>query len=241
MMSVGEAAKACGVSVRTLHHYDAIGLVRPSVVSDAGYRLYDAQAIARLQTVLFYKELGFPLKDIARMMDSPSFDMRQSLKDHRSLLLLQRERLNQLIALVDATMGGEEMKKIQTTQADIEQAKARYAQEAKERWGHTPEWRAQQSRQPSPQEELSAAQHADAIFADFAALVGAAPDDPAVQALVARWQAHISQHHYPCCKEILGSLGEMYVADERFTANLDRFGPGTAQLMSDAIRTFCQA
>lgn len=241
MMSVGEAAKACGVSVRTLHHYDAIGLVRPSVVSDAGYRLYDAQAIARLQTVLFYKELGFPLKDIARMMDSPSFDMRQSLKDHRSLLLLQRERLNQLIALVDATMRGKEMKKIQTTQADIEQAKARYAQEAKERWGHTPEWQAQQSRQPSPQEELSAAQQADAIFADFAALVGTAPNDPAVQALVARWQEHISQHHYPCSKEVLGSLGEMYVADERFTANLDRFGPGTAQLMSDAIRTYCQA
>lgn len=241
MMSVGEAAKACGVSVRTLHHYDAIGLVRPSVVSDAGYRLYDAQAIARLQTVLFYKELGFPLKDIARMMDSPGFDMRQSLADHRSLLLLQRERLNQLIALVDATMRGKEMKKIQTTQADIEQAKARYAQEAKERWGHTPEWQAQQSRQPSPQEELSAAQQADAIFADFAALVGTAPNDPAVQALVARWQEHISQHHYPCSKEVLGSLGEMYVADERFTANLDRFGPGTAQLMSDAIRTFCQA
>ena len=241
MMSVGEAAKACGVSIRTLHHYDAIGLVRPSVVSDAGYRLYDAQAIARLQTVLFYKELGFPLKDIARMMDSPGFDMRQSLADHRSLLLLQRERLNQLIALVDATMGGKDMKKIQTTQADIEQAKARYAQEAKERWGHTPEWQAQQSRQPSPQEELSAAQQADAIFADFAALVGAAPDDPAVQALVARWQDHISQHHYPCSKEVLGSLGEMYVADERFTANLDRFGPGTAQLMSDAIRTYCQA
>ncbi len=241
MMSVGEAAKACGVSIRTLHHYDAIGLVRPSVVSDAGYRLYDAQAIARLQTVLFYKELGFPLKDIARMMDSPGFDMRQSLADHRSLLLLQRERLNQLIALVDATMRGKEMKKIQTTQADIEQAKARYAQEAKERWGHTPEWQAQQSRQPSPQEELSAAQQADAIFADFAALVGTAPNDPAVQALVARWQEHISQHHYPCSKEVLGSLGEMYVADERFTANLDRFGPGTAQLMSDAIRTFCQA
>lgn len=240
MMSVGEAAKVCGVSVRTLRHYDAIGLVKPSALSEAGYRLYDAAALARLQTVLFYRELGFPLADIGRMLSSPGFDLNASLRDHRRVLLMQRRRLDELIDLVDTTMKGETMKPIKTTQADIDKAKELYAAEAKERWGHTPEWQAANSKNLSPQAELTAAQEADAIFAAFAGKVGTSPDDPAVQALVKQWQDHISAHHYPCSKQILASLGEMYVGDARFTANLDRFGPGTAQLMSEAIRVYCR-
>lgn len=132
------------------------------------------------------------------------------------------------------------MKTVKTTLEDIQQAKAKYAKEVKERWGYTNAYQQSEKAQRTDEQQLSAAQEADAIFAKFAEQVGNDPADDAVQALVKRWQDHITAHHYPCSREILAGLGEMYTADERFTQNLDRFGAGTAQLMRDAIRVYCE-
>lgn len=239
MRSIGETASLLGVSVRTLRHWESCGLIAPTQVSQAGYRFYDDTALARLQLVLFYRDLGIALSHIARMLDAPGFDLNATLREHRDLLLLKRQRLDEMIDMVEATIERKSMKPIKTTMKDIQDAKKRYAKEAQERWGHTEAWKQSTAVERTQVQELEAAQGADAIFSAFAELAGTDPAEPKVQALVQRWQEHISAHHYPCSKEILAGLGEMYTGDERFTQNLDRFGPGTAQLMSDAIRIYC--
>ncbi len=235
-LSIGEAADRLGVSVRTLRWYDEIGLVKPTAVGENGYRYYDGPALALLQQVLFYRELGLPLKEIGDLLQAPDAARRKALLAHRQLLQLKRARLDDLLRLVDDTLGGTTMTRPTVTQADIDAAKARYADEARARWGHTDAWRASEQRPVTADVQ----QQAEEIFAKFAALRGADPADPALQALVAEWQEHITAHHYPCSKEILAGLGQMYVEDERFTDNLDRHGAGTAKLMAEAIRVYCQ-
>ena len=232
-LSIGQAAQMLGVSVRTLRHYDEIGLVKPTQVGENGYRYYDREAMALLQQVLFYRELGLALKDIQPLLQAPETERRRALEAHRHLLELKKQQLEGLLQLVDDTLGGNHMTKPKITQADVEAAKTQYAAEAKERWGHTDAWKQSQGKTPD-------AGQMDAIFAGFAALRHKDPAAPEVQAQVQRWQQFITDTMYTCTDEILAGLGQMYVCDERFTANLDKFGEGTAKLMSDAIAIYCK-
>ena len=232
-LSIGDAAQRLGVSVRTLRHYDEIGLVKPTQVGENGYRYYDREAMALLQQVLFYRELGLPLKEIGPLLQAPETQRRKALEAHRHLLELKKQQLEGLLQLVDDTLGGKTMQKPKITQADIDAAKEQYAAEAKERWGHTDAWKQSQGKTPN-------AAKMDEIFQGFAALLGTDPADRAVQAQVKTWQQFITDNLYPCTDEILAGLGQMYVCDERFTANLDKYGEGTAKLMSDAIKIYCK-
>ena len=231
--SIGQAARMLDVSVRTLRHYDEIGLVKPAEVGENGYRYYDREAMALLQQVLFYRELGLPLKEIGPLLQAPETQRRKALEAHRHLLELKKQQLEGLLQLVDDTLGGKTMQKPKITQADIDAAKEQYAAEAKERWGHTDAWKQSQGKTPN-------AAKMDEIFQGFAALLGTDPADRAVQAQVKTWQQFITDNLYPCTDEILAGLGQMYVCDERFTANLDKYGEGTAKLMSDAIKIYCK-
>ena len=232
-LSIGDAAQRLGVSVRTLRHYDEIGLVKPTQVGENGYRYYDREAMALLQQVLFYRELGMSLKEIGPLLQAPEAQRRKALEAHRHLLELKKQQLEGLLQLVDDTLGGKTMQKPKITQADIDAAKEQYAAEAKERWGHTDAWKQSQGKTPN-------AAKMDEIFQGFAALLGTDPADRAVQAQVKTWQQFITDNLYPCTDEILAGLGQMYVCDERFTANLDKYGEGTAKLMSDAIKIYCK-
>ena len=232
-LSIGDAAQRLGVSVRTLRHYDEIGLVKPTQVGENGYRYYDREAMALLQQVLFYRELGMSLKEIGPLLQAPETQRRKALEAHRHLLELKKHQLEGLLQLVDDTLGGKTMQKPKITQADIDAAKEQYAAEAKERWGHTDAWKQSQGKTPN-------AAKMDEIFQGFAALLGTDPADGAVQAQVKTWQQFITDNLYPCTDEILAGLGQMYVCDERFTANLDKYGEGTAKLMSDAIKIYCK-
>ena len=241
-LSIGALSRLSGVSIRALHHYDRIGLLRPSEVGNAGYRYYDDEAIERLWQILFYRELDFPLSDIAGILSSPSFDRTRALKEHRTLLLQKRERLDRLIDLVSNAMKGEttmEFKPFDSSKYD--ETRKQYAEEAKTRWGETEAYRESAWRTAKYSDEDFARIQAQsgALFAEFAALAGTDPADARVQALVGRWQALISESYYFCTDEILAGLGQMYVADERFTKNIDQFGAGTAKLMSDAIAVYC--
>lgn len=240
-LSVGETAKRMGISVRTLHYYDQIGLLAPSAISEAGYRFYDDAALERLQQILFFRELELSLDEIRAMLENPHYDKRATLENHRSLLMLKRRRLDELITLVEATIGGKTMKQPETTPEMIRKAKEGYAREARERWGNTEAYQESEKRHAtySDEKENVIAREADEIFAAFAAIRKSDPAGSEAQALVARWQAHISAYHYPCTREILAGLGEMYTGDARFMANIDRFGEGTAQFMHDAINVFC--
>ncbi len=231
-LSIGQAAEILGVSVRTLRHYDQIGLVKPAHVGENGYRYYDREAMALLQQVLFYRELGFALEKIKPLLQAPETERRRALESHRALLELKKQQLEGLLQLVDDTLGGKPMTKPKITQADIGAAKEQYAQEAKERWGHTEAWKQSQGKTPDMD-------RMEEIFRGFAALRHMDPGAPEVQAQVKVWQDFITNNLYTCTKEILSGLGQMYVCDGRFTANLDQYGEGTAKLMSEAIKIYC--
>ena len=233
-LSIGEAADRLGVSVRTLRWYDEIGLVSPAEVGENGYRYYDREAMALLQQAIFYKELGLPLKEIKALLQAPETARRQALLAHRRLLELKKQQLEGLLQLVDHTLGGTTMTKPIITQADVEAAKTKYAKEAKERWGNTDAWKQSQGKTPD-------AAAMEDIFRGFAALRDTDPGSPEAQAQVKVWQDFITDNMYTCTKEILAGLGQMYVCDERFTANLDKYGEGTARFMSEAIKIYCEA
>ena len=241
-LSVSEAAKRAGVSVRTLRWYDEIGLLKPSEVTQAGYRFYDDAAMAALQQILFYRELGVPLEQIGRILSAPDNDRTEALRKHRTLLLMKRRRLDDMLRLVDETIGGIAMydERPKPTQADWEAVKNQYAQEAAERWGNTEAFL--ESREThakyTPGQEAQINAEMEEIFRAFGACDD--PEGPEAQALVKRWQAHITQYHYNCTDGILSCLGQMYVNDPRFRENLEKYGPGTAQKISAAIAAYCK-
>ena len=241
--SIGSLSKLSGVSIRALHHYDQIGLLQPSEIAESGYRYYDDAAVERLWQILFYRELDFPLAQIGEILSSPAFDRDRALEEHRNLLLQKRIRLDRLIELVSNAMKGEntmEFKPFDNSEFDA--MRDQYAEEAKARWGHTEAYRESAKRAAKWTEEDKKRLEAESgeIFSGFAALVGTDPADARVQAMVARWQAFISKSYYTCTNEILAGLGQMYIADERFTKNIDGFGAGTSKLMSDAIAVYCK-
>ena len=240
--SVSQAARLAGVSVRTLRWYDEIGLLKPTEVTPAGYRFYDDEAMAVLQQILFYRELGVPLEQIGRILSAPEHDRTEALKKHRTLLELKRRRLDDMLRLVDKTIGGNIMysERPKPTQTDWEAVKNQYAQEAAERWGNTEAFLESRAKHKdyTPEKEAQILAEQEEIFTAFGKC--ADPEGPEGQALVKRWQAHITQYHYSCTDGILACLGQMYVNDPKFKENLDKYGSGTAQKMSDAIAAYCK-
>lgn len=232
MKTVHEVSELAGVSVRTLHHYDAIGLLKPTQVTPAGYRLYDDAALARLQTILLFRELRFSLKEIGTILDSPRFDRRQAMKQQMELLSLQRERLDKLIVLARelSEKGGDPMDFSAFDKTQLEQ----YAAEAKARWGDTEAYREYERRGNDSAAILE-------VFREFGAVRHLPPYHPDVQAVVDKLRDCITQNYYTCTTPILAGLGEMYAADDRFQANIDAAGgPGTAQFAAQAIAYYCK-
>ena len=242
-LTIGQVSKHAGISVRTLHYYDEIGLLHPVGRSESGYRYYDRESLRKLQQILFFRELGFALSQIAEILSRPNYNPVQALKRQRELLQMKRERLDALIAHMDEILqGGHEMDFQAFDKTNLEREMERYYEEAKERYGNTPEF-AQSERRTgaySKKDWNTMEEEAEKIFSTFAALRECAPDDEKVQAMVKLWQGHITKYYYPCTKEILCNLGQMYLEDERFTENLDRYGKGTAKLMSLAIAYYCR-
>lgn len=241
MMTVHEVSRITGVSVRTLHHYDAIGLLRPSRLTAAGYRLYDDDALIKLQSILLFRELQFPLKDIRTILEHPDFDRREALEQQIKLLTAQREHIDSLIDLARTTLEkGESYMDFKP----FDQSKSEeYAAEAKARWGSTVAYKAAEKKRGSQSnDEQSASDHAlMAVFAEFGKLCGGDPASADAQALAGKLQDTITAHYYPCTEEILAGLGAMYTADERFRENIDRVGgTGTAEFASQAIKSYCE-
>lgn len=243
LYQIHEVAKKSGATVRALQYYDKLGLLRPTALTESGYRLYDDEALARLQEILFFRELEFSLAQIAEIVNAPGYDRTAALRRQRELLLAKRERLEGIIALVESTLKGENSMSFEAFDARaLEAARAEYAAEAKARWGGTAAYAQSEARAakrtPAQWQEMKA--EMDEIFAAFAALRATDPSAPAAQEQVARWQAHISAQHYDCTKEILQGLGTMYSTDERFQKNLDAYGAGTAAFISQAIASYCK-
>ncbi len=240
MLTVKEVSRISGVSVRTLHYYDEIGLLTPSGITDARYRLYDDTALERLSQILFFRELAFSLKEIKEILDSPSFDRREALSRQVELLRMKRDRLERLIVLA---LGAQEkgMSYMDLNVFSTEQIEA-YKKEAKKRWGATPQWQAyeEQAKGKSGQEQQREQALLMSRFEEFSSLKGRDYSDDAVQKQVELLRQTITENFYPCTVEVLASLGEMYRADERFRKNIDQYGEGTADFVSGAIARYCE-
>lgn len=241
MKTVLEMSKLAGISIRTLHHYDAIGLLKPTEVTQAGYRLYDDAAIQRLHSILLLKELEFPLKEIKRILDTPGFDHQAALEQQIHLLELRREHIDHLIAYAKQLQenGGTYMNfsAFDTSKLDA------YSQEAKERWGNTAAYQESQKRNSarSQKETAGFGQEMMVIFARFGSIRQSDPSGDEAQALAAELQQFITDHFYNCTKEIFAGLGELYTSDARFKSNIDSAGgQGTADFAAEAIRQYCK-
>lgn len=238
MRTVKEVSEYTGVSVRTLHHYDAIGLLKPAKVTEAGYRLYDDAALQRLQSILLFRQLQFPLKDIKAILDRPDFDPAEALTQQIRLLELQKKHLEELISHArELLRNGVNIMDFQAfDQSELEQ----YKEEAKERWGATQAYREYETRSSSKQNFDAVSQQMMAIFAELGALRQGSPADAAAQEKVAALRQFITDHYYTCTPEILRGLGQMYTGDERFRRNIDRAGgEGTADFAAQAIAFYC--
>ena len=239
MKTVKEVSRLTGVSVRTLHHYDAIGLLKPTAVTEAGYRLYDEQTLGKLQTILLFRELEFPLKEIKEMLTAEHFDPMAALADQIRLLELRREKLDRLI---------EHARHIQNTGVMNMDFKAydnkkldAYAQEAKKRWGHTDAWRESQARGKNADQELRDADGLMDIFRRLGQLRQGDPAAPEAQKLIAQLQQYICDHYYNCTNQILYGLGQMYAAGDEMNENIDRAGgAGTGDFARRAIEIYCK-
>ena len=238
-MQIKEFAEFTGVSVRTLHYYDEIGLLRPAFVDRAtGYRFYDENSLLRIQEILFYRELDFSLKSIGEILSSPNYDKSKALNEQKQLLTLKKERLERLISAIDGAVKGENVMKA-FDNSEFEKHKA----EAREKWGKTDAYKehAERTRNYSKQKWNDLAEGMDHIMAEFAVCIrkDETTDSAVVQNLVKLLQNHITENYYLCTNEILAGLGQMYVADERFKNNIDKHADGTAAFICEAIEVYC--
>ena len=239
MKTVKEVSNLTSISVRTLHHYDEIGLLKPTEVTEAGYRLYDDTALERLQMILLFRELQFPLKDIKAMLDSPTFNTAEALSQQIALLELEYKRLGELIIHARNLQQKEGLfmnfEPFNTQQLDA------YKTEAKAKWGDTVTYTEYAQKEAQGKDFNTAGAQMMQVFAELGTLRHLPPDDAAVQQKIAALQQFITDNFYTCTKEILYGLGQMYTADERFTQNIDKAGgEGTAHFASEAIKVYCE-
>lgn len=244
--TIHELAKLAGVSVRTLHHYDAIGLLTPNRDQENGYRLYEEPELLLLQQILFYRELEVPLEEIKSILRKPSFNLAIALQKHREALQGKQKRLEKLMKTIDTTL-----LKLQTPHSmpdeelydafkdeDVKQ----YQDEVKARWGDTNAYKQSMARVG----KLTKAQMDDlkakgtAFTQKLAEAMGHHPTNAVVQELVEEHYRGIC-FFYDCPLSMYENLGEMYVNDPRFTAYYDKFRPGLAVFLRDAIKVYCAA
>lgn len=236
MMTVNRVSRLSGVSIRTLHHYDSIGLLIPAEVSEAGYRLYDDASLTRLQDILMLRELEFSLEDIKKILDAPDYDRKRALEQQIRMLELKKEHLDGLInhAREMLATGGNKV----NFKAFDKEKMDEYAKKAKEAWGGTGAYREyeEKAKDRSPEETGKMGMDMMDIFREFGEIKEKAPDSSEAGVLVRKLQKYISDNFYTCTDEILMSLGTMYGAGGEYTDSIDSAGGnGTASFTAKAI------
>ncbi len=241
MKTVKQISSLTGVSVRTLHHYDSIGLLKPTAVTEAGYRLYDDAALQRLQQILLYRELGFPLKDIQALLDAPEDVRRKALDDHIRQLDAKRQKLQDKISMAAI------MKVTEVNNMDFEQFDAKkmddYSAQAKTLWGKTEAYREYQVKSQGRSKETDRTLGDDlmGLFRELDTMRDQTADSEAVQTWVKKLQGFISEHYYTCTKPILMGLGQIYAGGGSMTENIDHAGgAGTGEFAMQAITVYCK-
>jgi DNA-binding transcriptional MerR regulator len=240
--SVKKLGDLAGVSVRTLHYYDEIGLLKPANIGENGYRYYDEEAALKLQQIMFFKELNFSLDEIREMIDSPDFDLLKALETHKSALMQRLSRLSTLINTVDQTI------LYLNGQANIEQAglfagfpeakQRQYEQEIRDRFGEkafegVTDWNAY-----SKAEKAQIRAEGEAIYRDLVANITQSPDSPAVQSIIKRWHDHLRYFYEPSIERLRG-LADLYNEHPDFLKNFKKLHPDLPEFMRKAIVHYC--
>ena len=244
-ISVNKLAKIAGVSVRTLHHYDEIGLLKPSLRSDTNYRYYYETELLRLQQILFYKELDLSLSQIKDILDDPNFDVLQALHSHKAELKKRRNRFAELLLTIDKTIINLKSKTKKMDHEEMykgfgkEQGKA-YRKEAAEKWGEEIVAGSEKKILAMDKKEWKdLLQQAEDINKALVKLIKLKPDDKKIQTLI-KQHFEMTGKHFNVTYEIYRNLGTMYVEDERFKMNYDKHHPKLAEFLRDGIHVFCK-
>lgn len=241
MKSVKEIAKQTGVSVRTLHHYDAIGLLKPTHVAESGYRYYDEAAVERLYLILLFRELDFPLKDIGRILDCPDNDRNRILDAQIALLKAKADHLRNCIHLAN-TIKQTGVNNMAFKEWDPKKINE-YDEQAKVLYGKTDAYQeyTQKAAGRSQEKQKVLGDGLMELFVQLGQLKDCAPDSPEVQAWVKGLQAYITEHYYTCTPQILQGLGQMYAGGGSMTENIDAAGgEGTGEFARQAIEIYCK-
>lgn len=233
-MKVKEVADLVGISVRALHHYDEIGLLVPEKTTEAGYRIYSDENLGLLQQILFFKELGFPLKKIKEIIDSPSFEHQEALELQHKMLLEKRSRLEKMIVTIEKTIQhskGEIPMSNQEKFEGFDFSSNPYEQEAREKWGDKA---VDEANERAKAMTSSDQERFNEIYRNLATLRHLSPDSKEAQEGIKEWYLYLNKigNFTP---EAFKGLGQMYIEDERFTKNIDKFGEGLALFMRDAM------
>ena len=240
MMTVKKVSDLTGVSVRTLQYYDKIGLLSPTELTDAGYRMYDDTALERLQQILLFRELEFPLKEIKAILDSPNFDSKKALSQQIELLELKKQHLENLINFARGIkmigVRAVDFSAFDRTKMD------EYAKKAREQWSDTVAYKEfiEKTKDRTQEEDAFLAEGFISLFVEFGTMKNESPDSDKVQLQVKKIQDYITEHLYTCTNTILASLGKMYAGGGELTDNIDNScGNGTAAFVAKAIEYYC--
>lgn len=249
MYKVKELSDVAGVSVRTLHHYDYIGLLSPQLIGENGYRYYGEEEVARLQQIMLLKEMDFTLSMIQRILDDPDFNQEMALQHQKVLLKEKRRRLDRILKSIDQTLlslrGGRKMsnqdKFDSFDRTEIEEQQKRYEKEVKERWGETDAYKQSKAKTSSYTDADWEKIHNESDGIDEAIIerMDQGPDDIEVQRLIGEKRQHITDYFYTCTPEIFRGLAELYVTDSRFTKNIEKKQKGYSAFLHKAIHSYC--
>ena len=241
MKSVTELAKQTGISVRTLHHYDAIGLLKPTRVTEAGYRYYDENALERLYLILLFRELEFPLKDIREILDAPDYDRNRILEQQIALLEKKRDRLAYLANMARGIkltgVNALELEGFNVNKID------NYAAQAKTLYGKTDAYKEfeQKERSRTPDQNKAVNNQVMDFFVRLGQLKHPSADRKEVQTWVKELQSFFTEHFYNCTPQILKGLGQLYAGGGSMTENIDAAGgTGTGEFARKAIEIYCK-
>lgn len=251
--TVGEAAKVAKVSVRTLHHYDEVGLLAPSGRSEAGYRLYTVEDLERLQQVMIFRELGFTLPEIREIVLDPDFDRTEALRAQRNLLAEKVRRTKAAIEAIDKRLM--EMEEgIPMTEEESSKMfgelfdgfdPAEYEDEVRERWGETDAYKqsAARTKRYGRTEWEAIKIESEANTKAYVALMeaGVPADSPEAMAVAERGRQHISKWFYDLPVEFYANMAQIWVTDPRFTKNIDKAKPGLAEYSYAAVCALVEA
>ncbi|MGW6498605.1 MerR family transcriptional regulator [Nonomuraea angiospora] len=242
ILTVGRAAALVGVSVKTLHHWDTIGLVRPSGRTWAGYRVYSDDDVARIHRVLVYRELGFPLAEIGRVLDDPDIDARAHLRRQRSELVERISRLEKMVSAVDrmleASKAGMRLTPEQQVEIFGDDWQPAWVEEAEERWGDSAQWAqyAERAAGMTPEDWKGIAATTEALNADLAAALraGVVPGSDDANALAERHRALMSTY-FDCTHSMQACMGRMFADDPGFTEHFEGVAPGLTAWLREVI------